>query len=446
MKILIYGVTDAGYMAARFLSKKHDVTILAEEKQLPDRFANLDVNFVSGSGTDVMVLEEVNAARMDLFVACSAVDEANIVACWTIKRLSDIETTCFVQKMELYQNLHFAGHQSRYRTTHDIDTVIWPGQLLTQHIFRIVSVPDAVDVKYFDRGNVKLFEYRIKEDSDIRDRRIMDCAFPSQVLIVGITRDNKLFIPQGSTVIELNDKVVFMGTGHALDLLTARFFRKSDTLKEAVVIGGGNVGLLLAQRFEEANMRVTIIERDHDRCSFLAERLNKTLVLHGDGTDLDLLENARVGDTDTTICVTDNDEKNLLCSLLVKQISPCRIIARVGNANTALLFDRIGIDVVVSPLEAALKDLLNRIQSREIDILALIDGGQGEVVKLTVPDDFEQQRVADLRFNARAIIGVVHRGWRIIIPDGETLIKANDQLEIFTMAADVEVISKMFSK
>ena len=178
----------------------------------------------------------------------------------------------------------------------------------------------------------------------------------------------------------------------------------------------------------------------------VSERLKSSLVLCGDGTNLELLENAAVGNADAAICVTDNDEKNLLCSLLVKQISTCRIVARVGNSNTALLFDRVGIDVVVSPLESALKDMLNHIESRDIDILALLEGGQGEVVKVTVPETFEEKRVADLRFEARAIIGVVQRGRQIIIPNGETIIKALDQLKIFTVTADVEAIKKMFGR
>jgi trk system potassium uptake protein len=445
MKILIYGATESGYMAARHLSTDHDVTILDEQDRLPERFANLDVSFVSASGANVLALEQTNAAQMDLFVACSSVDEANIVACWTIKRIADIETVCFVHKFELYQNLNY-DDQSRYKTTYDVDTVIWPEQLLTQDIFQIVSVPEAVDVEFFESGRVKLFEYRIKEDAEILNQRIMDCSFPRNVLIVGIIRDNKLFIPQGATTIELNDKVVFMGTSPALDVLTARFFNKDRSLKRAVVIGGGNVGFLLAQQFEEARLQVTIIDLDRQRCNYLAENLKHSLVLCGDGTDLELLENASVEDCNTTICVTDNDEKNLLCSLLVKQLSSCRIIARVSNSNTALLFDRVGIDVVVSPLEAALKDLLNHIQSREIDILALIEGGQGEVVRLTVPENFEETRVADLKFEARAIIGVVQRGRQIIVPSGETLIKKRDQLKIFTVTADVEAIRKMFSR
>ncbi|HBH29788.1 MAG TPA: Trk system potassium transporter TrkA [Desulfofustis sp.] len=444
MKILIYGTTDAGYMGARILSEKHDVTILTEAAQLPERFVNLDISFISGSGADIAALEQAEAIHADIFVACSSLDEANIVACWTVKRIADIETICFVHHMPLYHNL-LLPEQNRYRTAYDIDTVIWPEQLLTQDIFRIISVPEAVDVEFFAHGRIKLFEYRIREDSEIRDRRIMDCTFPKDVLIVGVTRENKLFIPTGATVIELNDKVVFMGTDPALNRLTARFFQNNSPLRKILIIGGGSVGFLLAQQLEETGLRVTIIEHERERCVFLADNLKKSLVLHGDGTDLDLLENSAIEDIDAAICVTDNDEKNLLCSLLIKQISTCRIITRASNANTAVLFDRVGIDVVVSPQDAALKDLLNHVQARAIDVLALIEGGQGEVVRLTVPAGFERRKVADLCFKARAVIGVIQRGRQFIIPNGETIVQPGDRLKIFTMSTDVDVIRAMFS-
>lgn len=444
MKILIYGATESGYMAARHLSKDHDVTVLDEQDRLPERFGNLDISFISGSGSDISVLQHADAAHVDLFVACSELDEANIVACWTIKRIADVETICFVQKMVLYKNLVFCM-QSHYRTPYDIDTIIWPEQLLSQDIFRIISVPEAIDVEYFAKGRAKLFEYRIKENSIIRDKRVMDCDFPENVLIVGITRDNNLFIPNGSSIIELNDKVVFMGTGPALDLLTARFFQKSSKIRKAVVIGGGNVGYLLSEQLERTGIKVTVIERDPTRCSFLADNLKKSLVLCGDGTDFELLESSAVADPDVTICVTDNDEKNLLCSLLVKQISSCRIITRVRNFQTEQLFDRVGIDVVISPREAALRDLLNHVQTRNIDILALVEGGQGEVVQVIIPDDFQETRVTELAFQARAIIGVVQRGRQIIIPNGNTVIHKGDLLRIFTMSADAEVIKSMFA-
>ncbi len=445
MNILIYGATELGYMVALRLYQEHSITLVADIERLPDRFNNLDLSFVSGNGADVDTLEQAEIHRNDLFIACARLDEANIVACWTVKKIVDIETICFVRTMELYRTL-VSPKQNRYQTRYDIDTVIWPEQLLTQDIFRIISVPDAIDVEYFAEGRAKLFEYRIKEDSLLRDKRVMDCAFPGDVLIVGITRDHNLFIPDGSTTIQVDDKVIFMGTGPALDKLAANIFQASNRIKTAVLIGGGSVGFMLAQMLEQAGIKVKLIEQNQGRCNFLADNLKKSLILHGDGTDLELLEGESIGDADVTVSITNNDEKNLLCSLLVKQLGrEKRIITRVSNTRTAQLFERVGVDVVVSPRESALTELLNRVQARDVDILALVEGGQGEVLLVTLPPDFEDTRVIDLNFEAQAIIGIVKRGRRLLIPRGDTVLKAGDQLKIFTMAEDAEAVKTLFA-
>ncbi|MCD6388906.1 MAG: NAD-binding protein, partial [Desulfobulbaceae bacterium] len=194
-----------------------------------------------------------------------------------------------------------------------------------------------------------------------------------------------------------------------------------------------------------AGIRVKIIEHDKARCVFLADNLKKSLILNGDGTDLELLERESVGEADVIVCITNNDEKNLLCSLLVKQLcSDRRIITRVSNERTGQLFERVGVDVVVSPRESALTELLNRVQARDVNILALVEGGQGEVLRLTLPESFPDTRVMDLKFKAKAIIGVVKRGRSLVIPSGETVIQAGDQLKIFTMAEDAEAVKTLF--
>jgi trk system potassium uptake protein TrkA len=307
-------------------------------------------------------------------------------------------------------------------------------------------VPDAIDVEYFVRGKAKLFEYRIKESSIIRDRRIMDCSFPPNVLIVGITRDHKLFIPNGASIIRADDKVIFMGTGPALDNLAAQFFQNVNRIKTAAVIGGGSVGFMLAQKLEQAGIKVKLIEHDPDRCNYLADNLKHSLILQGDGTDLELLEGESIGASNVTVCVTNNDEKNLLCSLLAKQLGCERIITRVGNVRNSTLFERVGIDVVVSPRDSALKELLNRLHAKDINILALVEGGQGEVLRLTLPEEFETTLVRDFKLPARAIIGVVKRGRNVIFPHGETGLLAGDQLIIFTMARDAEAIKTAFAR
>jgi len=444
MNILIYGTTELGYMVAMRLYQEHNITIIDDQEKLPEKFNSLDISFINGNGADVDALEQADLKSCSLFIACGKLDEANIVACWTAKKIADIETICFIRTRELYRNLVSSG-QNRYQTRYDIDTIIWPEQLFTQDIFRIISVPDALDVEYFAEGRAKLFEYRIKENSTLCDTRVMDTSFPRDVLIVGITRDHSLFIPDGSTVIQLDDKVIFMGTGQALDNLAADIFQSATNIKTAVLIGGGSVGFMLARQLEQAKIRVKIIEHDEARCIFLADNLKKSIILHGDGTDLELLEGESIGDADVTVCITNNDEKNLLCSLLVKQLGEQkRIITRVSNAKTGQLFERVGIDVAVSPRNSALTELLNRVQARDVNILALVEGGQGEVLRLVLPVTFPDTKVMDLKFEVQAVIGIVKRRRELIIPRGDTLLRAGDQLKIFTMAEDAEAVKALF--
>lgn len=443
MDILIYGTTDFSYLVASRLHQQHNITVLHESGELAEKFHNLDVSLIEGSGGDIAVLERIEAKNADLFIACSAIDEANIVACWTIKKLADTETICFVGKASLYRNFSSMSH-NQYQTRYDIDSVIWPEQLLTQDIYRIISVPEALDVEYLAGGKAKLFEYRIKEDATIVNRAIKDCRFPKNVLIPGITRDGKLFIPNGATVIKANDKVFFIGSGVALDSLAAEFFNHERKIRTVSIIGGGAVGFMLADRLEKTGIKVKIIEHDGQRCAYLADSLKKALVLQGDGTDLELLESEAIAEADACICTTNNDEKNLLCSLLIKQLGAKRIVTRVGNIQNYELFEHVGIDVVVSPKASALTEVLNRVQAQKVDVIALIEGGKGEMLSLTLPDTFEEIRIRDMELPARAIIGVVIRGHKVVIPSGDSLLCPRDRLKIFSMREDCEKIKNFF--
>lgn len=443
MNIIIYGTTDISYLVAMRLHQQHNITILHESGELGDKFHNLDVSLVEGSGGDIAALQRIEAQKADLFIACAAIDEANIVACWTIKKLADTETICFVGKASLYRNFSSMSN-NQYQTRYDIDSVIWPEQLLTQDIYRIISVPEALDVEFLAGGKAKLFEYRIKKDSTLLDRAIRDCRFPQHVLIPGITREGKLFIPNGDTVITHNDKVFFIGSGVALDALAADIFNHERKIRTVSIVGGGAVGFMLAERLEKSGIKVKLIEHSQQRCLFLADSLKKTLVLQGDGTDLELLESESIAQADACICTTNNDEKNLLCSLLLKQLGAKRIVTRVGNIQNYELFEHVGIDVVVSPKASALTEVLNRVQAQKVDVVALIEGGKGEMLSLTLPDTFEETRIRDLRLPAKAIIGVVIRGHRVIIPHGDTVLSPRDRLKIFSMKEDSEKIKTFF--
>jgi len=157
-----------------------------------------------------------------------------------------------------------------------------------------------------------------------------------------------------------------------------------------------------------------------------------------------LLESESIAAADVSICTTDNDEKNLLCSLLIKQLGSKRIVTRVGNIQNYELFEHVGIDVVVSPKASALTEVLNRVQIQDVDVIAQIEGGKGEVLRLTIPDTFKQIKLKDLKLPANAIIGVVIRGHKVIIPHGETILSPRDRLKIFTMIDDSDPIKDFF--
>lgn len=444
MDILLYGMTDVGYLIASELHQQHNITLLYDENtELHEKFIPLDIRIVEGGGADLAVLEKIDAAKASLFIACSSLDEANIVACWTIKKIADTETICFIRKPSLFHNFSSSLSQ-HYLTRYDIDSIIWPEQLLTQDIFRIISVPDALDVEFLAGGKAKLFEYKIGEVSRIIDKPIMECEFPADMLIAGIFRDDRLFIPNGRTTIRLHDKVFVIGTGPALEMLAADFFQQNSEVKSVSIIGGGSVGFMLAELLEFRGIRVKLIELELQRCAYLADSLKKTLVLQADGTDLELLESEGIADADVCVCITNNDEKNLLCSLLVKQLGSKRIITRVGNLQNYELFARVGIDVIVSPKASALTEVLNRTQVGEVGIIAIIEGGKGEVLRLTIPETFTEVRIKELKFPVNAIIGVIARGHRVLIPNGNTLVCPGDRLKIFTMKEDSETIKEIF--
>ena len=316
MKIVVFGASEIGFLIATEFFEDHDVTIIDKEENKTDALNKLDISFICGNGSNINTLKAANIDDADVFIACSGFDEANIVSCLTVSRLSRAKTVCFVSKPEYIESLNLVKN-TRYEM---IDYVIWPEELLTQEIFRIITVPQAVDVENFAGGRARLLEYRIKEDSVLLNKKLRDCKFAEHTLVVGITRDSSLFIPDGETEFKLNDKVIFMGSSTSLDILARDIFQSTSKVKTAAIIGGGSVGLMLAQNLEKINIKTKIIEMDYKRCEYLTEQLKKTLVLYGDGTNIELLEQEDFGDSDVVISVTNNDEKNLLCSLLTKQI------------------------------------------------------------------------------------------------------------------------------
>ncbi len=439
MKIVIFGATEVGCLLATEFFEDHDITIIDKEENRTDEFDKLDISFVQGNATDTNVLKQSDIRNADVFIACTAIDEANIVACLAAKKVGGVRTICFVSKGEYKNTLNTSDYCDFF-----IDYIIWPEELLTQDIFRIVTVAHALDVENFADGKARLLEYKVQPGLSIINRKLKDIGFTKDTIIVGLTRESKLFIPNGDTEILEGDKLIFMGTPHSLDILAGTFFHEKDQVKTAAIIGGGNVGAMLAKSLDDLKIKTKIIEKDYERCQFLAQTLERTLVIHGDGTNLKILDEEDIGSSDIVISVTNNDERNLLCSLLCKQLGVKRVIARVAKVLNIPLFEKVGIDIAISPKNSAINEVKNDLEENNVDILATVEQGQGEVLEICVREEFNDKMIMELKLPARAIIGAVHRKNFVIIPKGDTKIRTGDVLITFTMAENADTIKEFF--
>lgn len=443
MNIVIYGATEIGCLLATEFFEDHDITIIDKEENRTEEFNNLDISFIQGNASDVNVLKLADIKNADVFIACTNIDEANIVACLSAKKFGGIKTICFVSKEEYKNTLNFEKNIDNF-SDFFIDYIIWPEELLTQEIFRIVTVAHALDVENFADGKARLLEFKVLPHLSITGKKVKDCGFTNDTLMVGLTRDCNLFIPNGDTEILDGDKLIFMGTSHSLDILAGTFFHEKEVVKSVCIIGGGKVGAMLANTLEKLKIKTKIVEKNYDRCRYLAQDLSNTLIINGDGTDLKLLDEEDIGNCDVVVSVTNNDEKNLLCSLLAKQLGVKRVIARASKVLNIPLFEKVGIDIAISSKNSAINEVRNDLQENDVDILATVEQGQGEVLEINVLPEFNGKKIMELNFPASAIIGVIQRKNSVIIPKGSSVINSGDILIIFTTSENAAQIKEFF--
>ncbi|MGH2386339.1 MAG: Trk system potassium transporter TrkA, partial [Candidatus Limnocylindria bacterium] len=422
---------------------RHEVVVLDHAPETADRFEKLDVDFIAGGGTAADVLRRAGVDRADVFIACTGLDEVNIVACGMANQLGSPKTICFVSRED------FLGPPDRREglDLFGIHRVVWPEAQLAEDIERIVATPGAIDAEEFEGGAIRLLEYRLDAGSPLADRPLTQLRLPHGSLLVAVRRGDSFFIPRGDTCLTTGDKVIVMGTPDAMAQVQRRVSAAADRGRQSVtIIGGGDVGLRLAERldgFRQVQLRV--IERDRPRGEMLAARLEHALVLNGDGTDLSLLEAEDIGRSDVLVSVIDNDEKNLLASLLGRQLGVRRIITRVSKPANLRLFERVGVDVAISARGAAVTSVLHHIEGGQTSLLAVLEEGEGRILEIQVPGHYRRRALRELEPPRDSIVGAILRGREAIVPRGTDTVQAGDRLLVFSTRAAADRVRTFFS-
>lgn len=443
MRIIIVGGGEIGFALAQALAPNNEVFVIDHAPMVADRFEPLDVQFLIGSGTNGEAMGKAGIGRADVLVACTGLDEVNIVTCAVGNRLGSPRTFCFVSREEFIE----FGEEREGLAQFGIDRVVWPEAQLAADIERVISAPDAIDAEVFAEGAIRLLEYRLEEGSSLPGQRIADLHLPHGSLIVAVRRGESFFIPRGDSVLAAGDKAIVMGTPDALREVRQRITTVSETPRQRVtIIGGGDVGFRLAERLDpQEAMQVTVIERDASRGEYVASRLRHSLVLNGDGTDLELLESEDIGRSDVLVSVIDNDERNLLASLLGRQLGVRRIITRVSRLANLRLFERVGIDIALSARGAAVASVLHQITGGTTQLLAVVEQGAGRILELEVPVGYAPRSLREMDPPRNSIIGAILRGNEAIVPRGNDRVEPGDRLIVFTTHAEADRVRDYFT-
>ena len=443
MRIIIVGGGEVGYGLSQALAARNEVVVVDHAPQAGDRFEKLDVEFIAGGGTTAEVLRRAGVEQAQAFIACTGLDEVNIVACGMANQLGSPQTICFVSREDFLslpegrEGLELFG----------IDRVVWPEAQLAEDIERIVVSPGAVDAETFEKGAVRLLEYRLEAGSPLTEQPLTDLDLPHGALLVAVRRGETFFIPRGDTRLTAGDKVVVMGTPDAMATVQRRVTPGAGEGQQLVtIIGGGDVGLKLAERLDSMrSVQLRIIEREQPRGEMLAARLRHALVLNGDGTDLSLLEAEDIGRSDVLVSVIDNDEKNLLASLLGRQLGVRRIITRVSKTANLRLFERVGVDVAISARGAAVASVLHHLEGGQASLLAVLEEGEGRILEVQVPPDYHSRPLRELNAPRDSIVASILRGSEVIVPRGTDVLRAGDRLLVFSTRAAAEHVRTFFS-
>ncbi len=448
MKVIIVGAGEVGFNIADVLSKEgHDVTIIdQDERKLQEIAEKLDVLTVHGSGSSPQVLRKAGLDTADMIIAVTNSDDTNMVACLLASSQSNVD-----YKVARIRNAELNGSSVIFDKDHlNIDLIINPEREAVKNALNLIEYPGATEIIDFADGRVKLIGFLIGPDSPVvgNSLRSIRMLYPQiKALVTSIIRQEKLIEPTGSTKILSGDYVFAVAASGQLRELLRVYGKDSEPLKKIFVMGGGNTGFMLADALKARGLSTKVIEKRHARCEDLACMLEKVTVLHGDGTNQELLMEENIQETDCFIAVTDDEEANILGALLAKRLGAKKSIALINRVEYMPLVSTVGIDGVINPRHAAVSKILNYIRKGKIVSAAPLHDERVEAYEVVALEtaDITNQPIKDVPFPPGTIVGAILRGDDMVIPDGESIIRPGDHVIIFTFRSTIPKLERMLT-
>lgn len=445
MKVMIIGAGKLGTkLATAMLNGEIHVTIIDNNPAILDRLKDhLDVLTVNANGARKEVLEELEISSYDLTIAVTSSDETNILISSMAKKLGCKSSIARIRNPEYSSQLEFI------KDSYDIDRVINPELATSNEILRYLMDSYTFYFGDYAMGKVSLVNFNIKNLPDFVGKNIFELKNMEELLITAISRNGDIIIPHGGTVLEENDTIYVMGKRAKIEVIAKTLKASIDkkTVKKVMILGGGKIGYYLANSLSKKGINIKIIEANENRCKELADKLHdNVLVIHGNGTDINLLEEEDLAGMDAFIGVTGYDEENLFMSLRAKQLNIGKVIAKISRQSYVHIIEKLGIDMAINPVNITASEILKYIRGGRVVSVSLLLDGQAEVTEIIASDNLQVLGIPikNLNLPKGIIIGsIVHDG-QVIIPDGDAVIQAGDRIVVFSLLSEVPALETFF--
>lgn len=443
MKIIIIGAGKVGCQIAKTLSSEnHDVTLIEKNDTIRQSAQNnLDVLTILGNGANVRTLEEARIKQADMVIAVTSSDEVNMIACMTAKQFG------VPQKIARIRNPEYLYANALSREKLGIDLTINPERATAREIVKLLKSPiNVAQVQSFAGGKVQLFELKVEGSFPFINQQLKSIIFKYPILVAAIFRNDKIIIPDGEERITAGDNLYILIKKDYFAGLNEIFNQKPLNMQNVMILGGSRIGIQTALILAKLGINTKLIERDKERCEKIAEKLPHTLVINGDGTNIDLLKSEGIETIDGFVAVTGFDEDNLLVALLAKHLGTKKVIAKVDRTNYIPILEKIGVDAVVNPRMTTASAILRFIRRGKIISLTLLKEGEAEVIELIVSPHSKiiNKPLKKANLPRNSIIGAIVRQDKVIIPHGDDIIQPEDKIIIFALSSDIKKIEKIF--
>ncbi len=445
MRIIIAGAGDMGLHLAKLLTiEEQDIVIIdSDEEVLENVSSGLDVDTIKGSSTSPKVLKEANVSKADLLIAVTSIEETNITTCIIGKSFGAKKTIARISNTEYLRHKKELNLKSI-----GIDEVISPASLAAREIKRLLKQSAFTDTFEFEKGTLSLVGIMVDEKSELMGKTLNETAYLNtehKFTTVAILRNQKTIIPYGESKFLQNDHAYFITSPEGIDLVTSLTGKKSIEIKNLMILGGSKVGIHTANLLSK-KYNIKLIESNRDKCLRLAEELPDTMIIHGDGRDIELLKEENIDLMDAFIALTENSETNIMSSLVAKKHGVEKTICLVENVDYIHLSQSIGVDTLINKKLIAANFIFRHIRKGQVLNLTSVHGVDAEILEFEIHEKSKvlENELRKLGFPKTAVVGGVIRGNQGLAVNGDFRFEPKDHVVVLSKPDCINKVEHFF--